>query len=281
MGRQLRRTLAERRSPLDRGYFADIPLMNDAAETIYFHGLPGTPDELKLARRPVPGNWQAIDRSVGLSGGSAEAYFDHLAERVRDMSGGAPIRLVGFSLGAVAALQVASRITDRSVSLHLVSAAAPLQSGDFLPRMAGKSVFSLARRSPLAFSGLCAIQSAIVRVSVKPLAAALFSSAQGLDLELKNAPQFKAQIAGIFRHGLGLGLQNYKREIAAYVQDWSVILLNIRHEVTLWHGEMDNWSPPEMAATLGRMLPNVSAVNILPEHSHYSTLVAYFQQNMR
>jgi pimeloyl-ACP methyl ester carboxylesterase len=254
--------------------------MSDAAETIYFHGLPGAPDELKLAGRPVPANWQAIDRSVNRSVGSAEVYFDHLAERVQDMSGGSPIRLVGFSLGAVAALQVASRITDRSVSLHLVSAAAPLQSGDFLPRMAGKSVFSLALRSPFAFAGLCGIQSAIARVSVKTLAAALFSSAQGLDLELNNDPKFKTQIDGIIRHGLGLGLQNYKREIAAYVQDWSVILPNIRYEVTLWHGEMDNWSPPEMAATLGRMLPNVSAINMLQEHSHYSTLVAYFQQNM-
>jgi len=129
--------------------------------------------------------------------------------------------------------------------------------------------------------GISGIQSAIARVSVKTLATALFSSAQGLDLKLKNDPQFKAQIAGIIRHGLGLGLQNYRREIAAYVQDWSAILPNIGHEVTLWHGEMDNWSPPEMAATLGRMLPNVSAVNMLPEHSHYSTLVAYFQQNMR
>lgn len=255
--------------------------MNDPVLTIYFHGLPGAPAELDLAGRAVPVNWHAINRSDDRSNRSAGGHFDHLAQRICKLAGDdAPLRLVGFSLGAFAALQVASRIADKPVSLHLVSAVAPLQSGDFLPHMAGRAVFTLAQQRPALFSALSGIQSAIGRVSAKTLMTALFASAQAKDLRLRDDPQFREQIAEVIRLGLGSGLQNYKREIRAYVQDWSNLLPAIQHEVTLWHGDEDNWSPPQMAVTLDRLLPNVSAVKMLPGHSHYSTLLAYLKENM-
>lgn len=264
---------------LRRPNVAPLLPMTDSLRTIYFHGLPGSAAELGLAGRRVPAHWCALERSDNRSGSTADAHFDEVSRRVRELAGDGPLRLVGFSLGAFAALQVASRITDRVLSLHLVSASAPLQSGDFLPHMAGKAVFTIAQRSPLLFSGLSNVQSVLARASAKTLLAALFGSAQGRDLRLIADPQFKAQMTGIVSEGFGRGLQNYKREISAYVQDWSAILPGIHHEVSLWHGEMDNWTPPEMATTLAGLLPNVSGVKMLPEQSHYSTLLAYLGQS--
>ncbi len=272
--------LGEAQSAARQCKFARIFPMTEAARTIYFHGLPGSPDELGLAGRPVPKNWSAICRSDDHPDHSAEAYFDHLAQRVRDLAGQSSLRLVGFSLGAFAALQVASRVTDIPVSIHLISAAAPLQTGDFLPEMAGRAMFTLAQRSPWLFASLSGAQSVLTRVSAKTTLSALFASAQGQDLPLRGDPQFRMQMAEIIRQGLGAGLHNYMREIAAYVQDWSNLIPDIRHEVTLWHGEEDNWSPPGMAITLGKLLPMVVAVNMLPGQSHYSALLAYLEVHL-
>lgn len=245
-------------------------------ETLYFHGVPGAAVELELADRPFPPDWSVVDRAASRDCHTAAQHFDSIAERIRSGNANRPLRLVGFSLGAYAALEVANRLLDWKISLHLVSAAAPLQCGDFLPQMAGKTVFGLARRHPTAFALLSSLQAVIARSSPRLLQRALFASAQGADAELLGDPRFISVMTRIIERGLGHGSDTYKREVLGYVQDWSAVLDEIGHEVTLWHGDLDNWSPPAMATALAERLPNVVAVNRLPGHSHYSALLQYF-----
>ncbi len=110
-----------------------------ASSFIYCHGLPGSAAELQLFggqdRKGASGvclerlqpDWQ--DRLLAAFD-AARAHLD-----------GPTVRLVAFSLGTMSALHIAAKRPDAVEAVDLISAAAPLELGDFLPRMAGKAVF--------------------------------------------------------------------------------------------------------------------------------------------
>jgi pimeloyl-ACP methyl ester carboxylesterase len=74
-----------------------------------------------------------------------------LAHAVRTVAGSRQVNLIGFSIGACIALRTSVLLVSQVEQLHLVSAAAPLQSGHFLPVMAGTAVFQAAAASPALF----------------------------------------------------------------------------------------------------------------------------------
>ena len=244
------------------------------AFTFYFHGMPGSPSELELFPSNATANWHAPDRGALPPNLSVQQRFDALAELIERRTQDGPIRLVGFSLGTYVALEVACRLSHVELNLVLVSAAAPLSAGDFLDRMAGKAVFSLAARCPAAFAALVGAQALAARLMPQQLVPILFASAQGADMALPDDPKFLSTMARVLRESVMFGRTNYRIEVDSYVQDWSGILPTIKHPVTLWHGEADNWSPPEMALALAKRLPNVVECKLLPDLSHYSTLRA-------
>jgi pimeloyl-ACP methyl ester carboxylesterase len=72
--------------------------------------------------------------------------------------------------------------------------------------------------------------------------------------------------------GLCKGRAGYIRDILAYVRDWSATPAQVTADTSLWHGSLDNWSPPEMATCLQRSMPNCRQLNMLEGLSHYSCL---------
>ena len=102
-----------------------------AAQLVYFHGMPGAPAELDWCGGGAARRFAAApDRNR--PGCCAPAA---LAPAITAAVPAGPLVLVGFSLGACAALQTAPLLGARVAALHLVSPAAPLQLGDFLPDM--------------------------------------------------------------------------------------------------------------------------------------------------
>ena len=165
--------------------------------TIYFHGMPGSPDELRLFEGIDTSKWIAPNRGELPKVASASERFDLLAELVRQHGREGPVRLVGFSLGAYVALETASRLPDFPLQLDLVSAAAPLDTGPFIEQMAGRAVFTLARDRPRAFAALARIQGGMAAATPGWLRNALFASARGEDLTLSREAQFRDRMAGI------------------------------------------------------------------------------------
>lgn len=243
--------------------------------TFYFHGQPGAAGELALFGEGVRPDWVVLNRAGLPRRSGSETGFDDLARQVRAAAAQSPARLIGFSLGAYVALEVAHRVTDVPLTIDLVSAAAPLQCGDFLEGMAGKPVFSLASRFPGLLGALTRGQSGLAHVAPQRLVSALFASAQGRDKELAADPAFRRNMAMLLRCSLGPGRLAYLGEIKSYVRDWSPLLPLIAHPVTLWHGTEDNWSPPAMADALAMRLGNVDALHKIEGTSHYSTLQAF------
>lgn len=249
-----------------------------ATQSVYFHGIPGSAGELRLFGDDVVGQHGDVHMAERHGAADGTEYFRQLAQAIRSRFPATALRLIGFSLGASAALRTAPYLGPQVVGIDLISAAAPLELGDYLGGMAGAPVFRLARSKPSLFAGVVRLQSLAARLAPGRLYDALFASAQGDDLSLSKDPAFKAAMLPILQQSLGPHRATYAGEIALYVQDWHAELDRVTQPVTLYHGRADNWSPVVMAQDLARRLSNVDALHLFDGHSHYSTLREYWRR---
>ena len=245
---------------------------------IYFHGVPGAVEERRLLQAAAE-QWgvdlQAVARFDLASDLTGEPYFHALAKRVEALAAGRRVTLMGFSMGAFVALRVAPYLSSPPSSLHLVSAAAPLESGDFLDQMAGRAVFEAARRSESALARLTGIQAWMTRWAPGLLYRMIFGSAQGGDRPLSEEAGFRHLIRSALAGSLGPGREGYLRDLRGYVAPWSASLAMAPLCATwIWQGTEDNWSPPGMAGRLAELLPGSPSVTMIKGASHYSCLVA-------
>lgn len=248
---------------------------------VYFHGQPGSPAELDLVfadPREHQGRVHAPDRATDRPDLPLAAYLDHLAADIGQRFPEGPLRLVGFSLGSFVAVEIGLRLEalGRNLSLDLVSAAAPLDCGDFLPDMAGGAVFALARNQPALFSALTSVQGGLSRVAPGLLFAQIFAGAAGADAHLARDPAFQARVRGMIAHSLARGARAYRREILGYVAQPAQRLAGLRAPITLWQGDDDTWTPPAMAEAIVAVRP--ATLRRFPGLSHYSTLQAALPQ---
>lgn len=246
----------------------------DGHPVIYFHGTPGAAEECQVFDRYGKENNLSIicyDRSTIDPHLEGVAYYQRMADEITDRVAGKPVDFVGFSMGAFIALQVCQAMNGKVRSLHLVSAAAPLDADNFIDLMAGKAVFRLAQHNPFIFLRLARLQGCLARIFPGLLFRMLFSSAAGEDKTLVADKTFRVTMTrGLktcFSHP-----QAYARDIKAYVQPWKESLPDITVSTTIWHGAKDNWSPVSMAVYLASALPNCAKMEILDGLSHYSCL---------
>ncbi len=243
---------------------------------IYFHGAPGAIEEagvfseaaIRSGRRILCFDRFAIDKSI-----NGDAYFKHIADAIISEVGSRKVDIVGFSIGAYIAIEVSQKLGDQVGELHLISAAAPLDAGDFLPHMAGKPIFGLAKNHPKTFSLLVLFQSFLAKLLPSILFGMLFSSAAGGDKDLVSQKKFKNFIVPILKQSYKNSGVGFARDVKQYV-NWSLASIEKQAmEVFIWHGQADNWSPISMASGLAEIFPQSSSYE-LKELSHYSTLYA-------
>ncbi|WP_164157317.1 alpha/beta fold hydrolase [Sandarakinorhabdus rubra] len=185
-----------------------------------------------------------------------------------------PLTLIGFSLGAPAALAVARDLGKRVAQVHLVSPAAPLALGDFLDDMAGGTLFRMAQSRPRLFRMAVHLQSLLAQTAPNFLLDRLFATAAGKDRALFREPAFRQAMAQVLREGLGRDPRGFIADVAAYVADGGADLAHVGAPVTIWQGTQDNWTPPAMARALAGALPGPVTLHLLPGCSHYSALRA-------
>jgi pimeloyl-ACP methyl ester carboxylesterase len=251
---------------------------------VYFHGQPGSPDELSLFHGQDWRNAKMLfvpDRSMEKPDLPLAQYLDELAKTIESRYPTGPIRLVGFSLGGILALEIAGRLIDRgngrALSLDLISTPAPLNYGNFLPDMAGGMVFSLARTQPWLFNLLTFVQGLMARYAPAFLFNQIFSTASGEDASLGKDAQFRSVLHLILAKSFKGRAWGYRREIFGYAAFDGARLSLIDVPVQIWQGLADNWTPPSMAGSLSAALPRAK-VTRLENLSHYSTLKAALPQ---
>ncbi|MDU9406048.1 alpha/beta hydrolase [Pseudomonas sp. zfem001] len=244
---------------------------------VYFHGVPGSPSEASVFDAPAREQGLrilcfdrfAIDHAI-----TGADYYRQIAQAVSETVQDARIDFIGFSLGTHTALEVAALMPGQVRSLHLVSAAAPLDGGDFLDQMAGRAVFSLAQRSPGLFHWLVRWQALLARRAPQLLFRMLFASAQGQDRGLVKSPKFKTFICQVLQQCFAQDPTGYTRDIQQYLQSWSARAFACEADVCLWHGAEDNWSPLGMSVYLAECFSSNARVERMEGLSHYSCLYA-------
>ena len=243
--------------------------------TIYFHGVPEAPSELAIFKAPARACglklmcWDRFALDAALTG---PVYLAALATAIRAVAGVNQVNLIGFSIGAFIALRISQMLRAQVGQLHLVSAAAPLQSGHFLPHMAGKAVFYAASVSPKRFKAAVLGQAAFARWAPGCMQALLFRGATGVERELTSGSAFRLFMRDLLRSSLLEHRAGYERDILAYVQDWSAIPAQVTADTSLWHGTQDTWAPVDMATSLRDQLPNCRRLHLLEGLSHFSCL---------
>ena len=176
--------------------------------------------------------------------------------------------LIGFSLGARAAIEIAARTTERIARIDLISPAGPLDGTEHLDLMLGRMVFALARTHPRIFGGLAAVQAWVARKRPDLLYAALFKGADDPDLADDDV---RHRIITLFQACFSRGAEGYRREVLAYVTPWSDVPRRVKAATVIWQGTEDSWTPLPMAERLERLLPNAD-LRLVPEKTHYGTL---------
>ncbi|MGP0173599.1 alpha/beta fold hydrolase [Pseudomonas sp. NCHU5208] len=242
---------------------------------VYFHGAPGSPHEACMLDAPARQHGLRVlcfDRFAIEQRLQGEAYYRHLAQAINAASSSAPVDFIGFSLGTHVALQTSRYLPGQVSSLHLVSAVAPLDRGDFLPAMAGKAVFNLARNQPSLFRLLSRFQAVLARRSPGLLYRMLFACAQGADAKLAQQPEFKATMQRVLAECFAEGIGGYARDIEQFLAPWPAGIFDEPASVHLWHGSADNWSPPGMSRYLARVMTDKVQVHWMEGLSHYSCL---------
>lgn len=248
---------------------------DDGRMVIYFHGVPGAPEECRIFDPHGKDHgltFICFDRFCVDPSISGESYYRLLAKEISDKANGKQVDIVGFSIGAFIALQTCRYLPNGVKNLHLVSAAAPLEAGDFLDAMAGKQVFQLAKASPALFVMLCYWQRLLALFFPGALFRLLFASAVGGDKALAADRGFQASITQVLKSCFIDRVRGYTRDIDAYVRPWKTTLPELSVHVHLWHGENDNWAPKPMADYLKSAIPGRSHIEILAGLSHYSCL---------
>ncbi|GHB31349.1 hypothetical protein GCM10007094_19840 [Pseudovibrio japonicus] len=243
---------------------------------IYFcHGVPGSEHDSVFLQDALPAGVELVAANLlAAQGDPKEAcvrQFDEMTAGYEE----AKVHLVGFSIGTMAAAHIAQARPERVAKLTLVSSAAPLTLGDFLPKTAGAPVFKIARSSPRLLTVLIVLQGLLFRMRPTVLLKGLFAKCGAQEKELIERPE----VASVLQAGLANSLvrhhESYAAYLKAYVSDWSAILPDIRCPTELWHGAADTWTPSEMAWAIKEALPTDAQLHIVDRAEHYSTLQAF------
>ncbi|MFT5692121.1 MAG: pimeloyl-ACP methyl ester carboxylesterase [Oceanicoccus sp.] len=248
----------------------------DGRLVVYFHGAPGSVSECAVFDLPAKTHGLRVicfDRFTLDCGNDEKRYYERIALEVSELLGkNETLDIIGFSIGAFVALEVSARLGDRVKNIHLVSAAAPLGSGDYVEKMAGAFVFKLADRHSFIFYLLTQYQKLMAFLAPKVLFKLLFSSARGGDLDLSRDEKFQEFIIPILKNCFRNESSGYMRDVKSYVK-WDNDLNWCLAKTTNWHGTSDNWSPFAMASQLQSAIQGAVGLEPLEGMSHYSCLI--------
>ena len=243
-------------------------------QTAFFcHGFPGSPADARLLAAANPdARITALELLKFGPKASDQAFLDALdSAGAGSTSGGA--HLVGFSIGAMAAIKIAASRPDEVSRLTLVSPAAPLQLGEFLPDMAGRSLFRLAIDRPGALAPVTAVQASIATLSPGLMTRILFGRCGPSERALLQSQSFRKALEDAFHMSFIEYRRAYLGYLRDYVEDWSDVLAKLECPVDLWHGTADTWSPREMSVALKDRLGHDCTLHEISGAEHYSTLM--------
>ncbi|SMP18944.1 alpha/beta fold hydrolase [Shimia sagamensis] len=247
--------------------------MTSSQTPIFFcHGVPGGPDDATLLQTgdlPVTAP-NLFDFATGEPLPHLFSMYDNACAE----AGAGGMHVVGFSIGAMAALRLAAARPDTVSRVTVISPAAPLSLGNFLPEMAGAPVFKMAMQRSGVLRVLTAVQGLLARKAPGVLINQLFAKSGAQERSLFADAQFVAALTKGMHSSFGTHRSGYLDYLAAYVTDWSAEVRQVQAPVEIWHGEKDTWAPVAMAEAIKNLVSVPCSLQVVPDGEHYSTLKA-------
>ncbi|MCT4608526.1 MAG: alpha/beta hydrolase [Pelagimonas sp.] len=229
---------------------------------LFCHGVPGSVLDAQLIPRS--------DHLMLQSDNLLKIRPDYVPQVLRDAQ--APMPVVGFSIGVMVALKLAALYPEQVEKLVLISPAAPLSLGAFLPHMAGAPVFRLAQNAPWALRALTWAQAQMVRIAPNAIVRQLFAKCGPRERALLETPAMQDAVLQALRNSYLENRAGYFSLLQDYVSDWAPVLDQVTCPVEIWHGAKDSWAPLSMSEALKTRLPGKVTLNVVEGGEHYSTL---------
>lgn len=229
------------------------------------HGVLGSPADAEMLRLHNPDHdIHALDSfatgAIALTGDPPRLPVD------------GPIHVVVCSIGAMAAIRIAGALPERVQRLTLISAAAPLELGPFLPDMAGRMIFDMAMRRPVASRGITLVQGIFARLAPDLMTRVLFLNSGSVERALLQDSAVRNVSRQALRNSFVDNPNRYGNAVTTYGLPWAADLDRVTCPVELWHGTSDTWSPSAMATALAGRFADPATLIWVERGEHYSTL---------
>jgi pimeloyl-ACP methyl ester carboxylesterase len=234
--------------------------------------MPGSTADAELLYNANPDIEVITLRLLELDPEAIDAELPNAIDAAVNEIGDNYVHVVGFSIGAMAAIKIAASRPNLVSRLTLISPAAPLSSGEFLDKMAGKPVFELALKQPKILRLLTRFQGLVTRFSPNTMIKMLFAKCGPVEKDLLEDQAFIGVMKMALLESFVQSPTTYLGYISAYVADWGDSLSGVLCPVELWHGTKDTWSPPEMSKYLADEIGEKATLNLVQDAEHYSTL---------
>ncbi|OGY56318.1 MAG: hypothetical protein A2Y84_01065 [Candidatus Colwellbacteria bacterium RBG_13_48_8] len=193
--------------------------------------------------------------------------------------------ILGHSGGAIYAAACAYKIPSRLSKVVLVSGAVPYEMKSFYRRVAPHFrllEFTAAYLPWLSWLFLHYSRFLTYRLPRLRLAILIFSLAESLgdqDLLWKN-DVFGRRLLANLRESDRQGIKGIYWEWCLYARPWGFDLEKIKAPVSVFGGEDDVLTPPDMVERLAELIPQ-SRLHIIPDEGHYSLLYRHQREVLR
>lgn len=252
------------------------------AAVLYFHGLPASRLEARLAHRAAVGQHVrlvALDRpGYGRSDFRPGTLADWPADiaEVADALGLDRFAVLGVSGGGPYALACAACLPARVSATAIVAGLGETMVAEDFARLEvfARMSFRLARSAPVLSRTVNRVLAALLRRRPELLNTLLAAGMSAPDREVLADPEVQCMLEAALHEAFRSGSSGASQDLKVLAHPWNFDVRAIRVPCYLWHGEQDKTVPVEMGRRLASLIPGCSAT-FLPDEGHFSLPIRY------
>jgi len=178
--------------------------------------------------------------------------------------------VLGFSAGGPYAAACARQIPERILRTGLVSSAAPL----YLPELSGnipaqlRINYILARRSPNLLKLSFRLFWKFSRRNPESFTRMALKQSHPCDREVISQPGIYTLMLESWKENLRVDCQGYVKDVEILMNDWGFYFRDIKADVHLWQGEVDENIPHTWGQYMAKEIPNCK-FSLIPNEGHF------------
>ena len=190
-------------------------------------------------------------------------------EQFLDFLGVRQVALIGYSVGGCFALAAAHQLKDRVSNLTLLSSMGEFKTLSDLDGMIPmfRMILTLGRYTPSIAMSFMRLAVRSMRKNPQRYFNQISENIPQVDKDVLNTPELRASYIYSIYESVRHGERDMLLEQLLIARDWGFSVSEIAMPVRLWHGDLDNYVPLNMARDLQSKLPNAN-LTVVPGAGH-------------